>query len=57
MKSDREMLQAFVDGETLIDTFGNEYKLSETGRIINSKFPYYLDVEIKQKTIKINEKS
>ena len=53
MKNDREVMEALLAGETLIDMDGAIINLDEKGMLIGF-YPDYWEFEIKTKTIKIN---
>lgn len=57
MKSDREMMQALLAGDTLVSKEGDEWYLYENKMVSPvrySVYPYYNLIEIKPKTININ---
>lgn len=55
MKNDREVMQALLDGETLINDAGIEWVINDDGNVSNMhSFPPYWYLKTKQKTININ---
>ena len=54
MKNDREMMEALLAGEALVNMEGGEWKLDENGDLDTCTLPMPSTVEIKPKTININ---
>jgi hypothetical protein len=58
MKNDREMMEALLAGETLLNKDGSEWYLDKEDGYMEflgrNRFPQHWAVEIKQKTININ---
>ncbi len=55
MKNDREVMQALLDGETLVNEAGIEWVINEDGNVSKMhNFPPYWFLKIKPKTININ---